>query len=212
MNIIHILRYIIFGIGLLGGIAGLVLLIGAFAKKKNKMAIIAILCIALFPICLVVQFMMAIKEYYPQKEYEKFEVTSTDLNDGYWDVRVSHDKGEDVSPNLSWEPVEGASCYAIYMVDPLGGYWIHMKAVTKETSLETGEISTYIGPYPPAGVHSYEVYVFALKEEVTPDELPGVLDKTWLNGTENIIKSIDNGGSGDNIISYGELDGQYPKK
>ncbi len=213
MNIIHVLRYIIFGIGLLGIPAAVILFIEAAVKKKKKFAIIAIACFMLFPICMVIQFMMAIKEYYPSKTYETFAVTSTDINaDGYWDVKVSHDKGEDLSPSLSWEPVEGASCYAVYMIDPLGGYWIHMKAVTKETSLDTGAISTYKGPYPPAGVHTYEVYVFALKDETEPEVLPGVLDKTWLNGTDNIIESIDNTGNGDNIISYGELDGKYPQK
>ena len=213
MNIIHILRYIISGIGLLGVPVAVILLIVGSVKKKKIFTIIAIPCFLLLPICMGVQFMMAVNEYYPEKEYETFEVTSTDLNaEGYWDVRVSHDKGEDLSPNLSWEPVEGAACYAVYMIDPLGGYWIHMKAVTKETNLDTGAIKTYRGPYPPVGVHTYEVYVFALKEEVEADVIPGVLDKSWLNGTDNIIKSVDGSGSGDNIISYGELDGKYPQK
>ena len=51
-------------------------------------------------------------------QYEEFELTSEDIEDGFWvDAISSSPAGEDVSPQLSWEPVEGAGQYIIYMVD-----------------------------------------------------------------------------------------------
>jgi len=76
--------------------------------------------------------------------------------------------GENKSPQLSWTPVEGASCYAIYMIDTTASNWCHWIAKdVKVTELELGaelENSQYIGPYPPGGVHTYEVMIFALKK------------------------------------------------
>ena len=50
--------------------------------------------------------------------YAAFAVTSNSLKDGYWDeITANTVAGQNLSPDLTWEPVEGASCYAIYMVD-----------------------------------------------------------------------------------------------
>ena len=49
--------------------------------------------------------------------HEKFELTSTDLVNGVWADIISYDRGNNVSPELSWEAVEGAAEYIIYMVD-----------------------------------------------------------------------------------------------
>jgi len=47
------------------------------------------------------------------------------------------------------------------------------------TELELGaelENSQYIGPYPPGGVHTYEVMIFALKN--SPDSYEGYFDNS----------------------------------
>ena len=152
----------------------------------------------------------------------QISLTSTDLHDGYWDVRISHDKGEDISPHLSWDSVEGAACYAVYMIDPDGGNWVHMKAVTTEAGLEAGDIPTkktgtdgedmgrYIGPYPPNGVHTYNVYVFALKDVVGYKELlGGSVDSTGrVSDADGLMELLTDKGM--TVLSHGELSGKYP--
>ena len=146
-------------------------------------------------------------------EYETFEVTSADLVDGVWADVVSNTlAGEDVSPELSWEPVEGADHYVIYMVDMTAYYFIHWKsdAVT-ETSLEQGWASgaQYVGPYPPSGSeHVYDIYVVALRGDV--DRVRGTVNSQNPNFA-SFIRGLDtdvDGNSG-NIIAYGYLSGTF---
>ena len=67
-----------------------------------------------------------------------FEVTSNDVHNGAWDDKVTNTKyGENLSPDLSWEKVEGASQYVVVMID---GVWLHMDVFTTETSLAEGAI------------------------------------------------------------------------
>jgi Raf kinase inhibitor-like YbhB/YbcL family protein len=98
--------------------------------------------------------------------------------------------GEDVSPPLSWEPVEGAVSYALVMEDPDADrpapyvHWVAWNIPATVTSLPEGlpggprlanpegmrqglndrGSAAYFGPRPPAGtgVHHYHVQVFAL--------------------------------------------------
>ena len=70
-------------------------------------------------------------------KYASFEVTSSSITDGVWnDVISNSDKGSNASPELTWEPVEGATVYAIYMVDINMHYFLHWNSngIT-ETSL-----------------------------------------------------------------------------
>ena len=91
---------------------------------------------------------------------ESFKVTSKNLKRGVWDSKISNtNKGENCSPELSWKKVEGATQYAVFMID---GGWLHMDVFTEETSLEEGIVTgknrgfQYIGPYPPKGsTHTY---------------------------------------------------------
>lgn len=141
---------------------------------------------------------------------EKFEVTSESLSDGVWNTVISSSKGSDVSPQLSWEPVEGAEGYAIYMVDLSADYWMHWKSnnVT-ETTLAQGwaDSSEYIGPYPPGGTHTYNVYVFALKK--LPAELNGIFDDANTNW-KTIASSLDTiDDTEGNILSYGMVSGTF---
>lgn len=142
-----------------------------------------------------------------------FELDSVNLKDGVWDNVISNtDAGENKSPELKWEPVDGAKLYVIYMVDPDGGNWLHWKSdgVT-ETDLPEGWASSmeYVGPYPPLGTtHTYDVYVVALKKPV--ERLRGLFNGSNMKFHE-FIKGLDTdaeGGSG-NIISYGYLSGTF---
>lgn len=89
----------------------------------------------------------------------QFDISSDDLHDGVWDTVITNtDYGKNVSPQLSWEPVEGAKSYVIYMVDTSAGNWLHWRAGNiTETTLEQGSATEceYIGPYPPSGTHNY---------------------------------------------------------
>ena len=147
--------------------------------------------------------------------YDKFEVTSAELEDGVWSDTISNtDAGENVSPSLSWEPVEGASLYVIYMVDRDAGFWIHWKSndVT-ETELPLGwDTEGYVGPYPPEGsVHTYDIYVIALKAPL--ESLKGGLNNSSPNFPDLIIGTdTDADGNSGNIIAYGQLSGTFTGK
>ncbi|MDF2821196.1 MAG: hypothetical protein K0R15_1637 [Clostridiales bacterium] len=142
----------------------------------------------------------------------EFDITSTSLrDDGKWLSIITKSKGENKSPQLSWTPVENATCYGIYMFDTSAGNWLHWiaKDVT-ETELEMGveiENSKYVGPYPPGGTHTYEITIFAFK--ASPDSYPGTFDSSNSN-LDTIISKLDtsNGVSG-NIIAISVLSGTY---
>lgn len=141
-----------------------------------------------------------------------FELSSEDLNDGVWDEDITNTlNGSNRSPQLSWEPVDGAGCYAIFMVDTTASNWIHWKSVTEsETKLPAGWApeSEYVGPYPPKGyTHDYEIFVLALKKQ--PEKIKGAFDNSNPKMLE-YAKEID-GENEDNIISYGHLTGTYTK-
>lgn len=138
----------------------------------------------------------------------QFEVTSDDLHDGVWDTIITNTEyGENVSPSLSWDPVEGADSYVIYMVDPTARNWMHWKSNdVKDTDLEQGWASDdeYVGPYPPNGTHDYEIYVIAIKEGL--DTIGGDFDAAN-TGFEDDLKEL-NVPAG-NILAYGHIVGTY---
>ena len=74
----------------------------------------------------------AVSEGLPQ-----FDVTSTNLHSGVWDTVITNtENGNNVSPQLSWEPVESAKSYVIYMVDTSAGNRLHWSSGNiTETSL-----------------------------------------------------------------------------
>ena len=147
--------------------------------------------------------------------YSTFELTSEDLHDGVWDDTVSFtDKGSNVSPQLSWEPVEGASVYAIYMLDISMHYWIHwISNDVTETTLPQGwaPATDYVGPYPPeGGSHTYDIYVIALKNPV--ERLKGGINSTTDKAPEFIAATdVDADGNSGNIISIGHLSGEFSR-
>ncbi|MBO4591404.1 MAG: hypothetical protein J5684_02445 [Eubacterium sp.] len=149
------------------------------------------------------------------KAYSSFELKSEDLNNGVWDDVISNtDRGSNVSPQLSWQPVEGASVYAIYMIDLTPHYWIHwISDGVTETNLKQGwaPSSDYVGPYPPeGGPHTYDIYVIALKKPV--ERLKGGVDSQTLK-VQEFIDSTDTDAEGNtgNIISIGHLSGTFTR-
>ena len=135
------------------------------------------------------------------------------MKDGYWDeITANTVSGQNLSPDLSWEPVEGAACYAIYMVDINTHYFLHwVQGDITETSLAQGFAGSkyYIGMYPPPGdTHVYNIYVLALKNPV--DRVKGSV-----NGISpkfpDFIKALDTDKDGNtgNIISVGKISGKF---
>lgn len=146
--------------------------------------------------------------------YPKFEVISEDLHDGVWDSVITNtENGSNVSPQLSWEPIPEATNYVIYMVDTTVEDWIHWKSnnVT-ETNLPQGWApeGEYIGPYPPGGTHTYEIYVFALKEPV--ERAKGAYNNGNMKFVKNCLDldAVTEGATG-NILAYGHTVGTYTK-
>lgn len=144
---------------------------------------------------------------------KSFKVTSQNLKGGYWETKCGYTK-ENISPELSWKSVDGATQYAVFMID---GGWCHMDVFTDVTNLEEGILKDkprgfqYVGPYPPDNTHKYVVYVFALKKE------PGKV-KFLFNSGGNAIDLIygdldkDADGNAGNVIACGQLKGGYKTK
>lgn len=144
---------------------------------------------------------------------KKFNVTSQTLHDGEWDQKVLYTTagGPNISPELTWEKVKGAKSYAVFMID---GGWVHMDLFTTETSIKEGELKEkprghqFAGPHAPDGVHTYEVYVFALKDE------PGKV-KFFFNSGSNSIDLIyydldkNQAGKNGNVLACGILKGTF---
>lgn len=152
---------------------------------------------------------------------DELTVTSENLQNGVWDDSIANtERGKNLSPQLSWEKAENAQAYVIYMIDPDGNNWIHLISGTlsKEevvqgeiTQVNNGTSDTgYIGPYPPAGTHSYEVYVFALKQAKT--DYAGKVNAVC-DGIDKIAQELDAdaAGASGNIAAYGKLTGTYTK-
>lgn len=117
--------------------------------------------------------------------------------------------GENISPEISWEAVDGAASYAVYIFDVSASGWVHLKLIDcTKTSLSEGELTrdNYVGPYPPSGDHCYRITVYALK--ATPDETKGTLNcSTNIEKVETCLDTA--GGATGNIISQGFTDVYY---
>lgn len=142
------------------------------------------------------------------------EVTSSNVNDGVWDDIISNtDVGENKSPELSWEAVDGAGSYVLYMIDTTAGNWMHMKVKDVTTnSLALGEIDAdhYVGPYPPAGsgAHEYVVYVFAVRDAL--GSFMGSFNNTNA-AIDYVFSTLDNDANGvaGNVLAYGTVTGTF---
>ena len=144
-----------------------------------------------------------------------FNVTSSNIYEGIWDDKITNTKyGENMSPELTWDAVDGADRYVVIMID---GAWLHMDVFTTETHLDEGAVSRgqrgeqYVGPYPPSGTHTYSVFVFALKDE--PGKVKMSFDAGG-NSIDMIYSSLDKDKDGNtgNVIAFSRLDGNYTHK
>ena len=144
-------------------------------------------------------------------EEQIISISSTDLKDGIWsDIITNTAYGENKSPQLSWNAVNGAGCYAIIMIDPDGHNWLHWieKDVT-DNEIPQGYSSAdkYIGPYPPAGTHHYKIYVYALKE--SRDISSAKFDGSG-NDINRIADELSKSDSGENnCLGWGMIEGTY---
>ncbi len=148
--------------------------------------------------------------------YPAFTVTSESLDGKYWiEACANTADGENASPQLSWEPVEGATVYAIYMVDMNTNNFLHWRSSDiTETNLPQGWASSadYVGPYPPPGsTHQYNIYVFALKAPV--ERVKGGINSQAVK-LQEFMDSLDTDAEGNtgNIVAVGRIIGHYTAK
>ena len=120
-------------------------------------------------------------------------------------------RGQNESPQVSFEPVEGATVYAICMFDTTAN-WLHFLVLdVTETSLPQGAYTDkkhYVGPYPPKGTgdHSYCIEVFALK--APPDKAAYKMNAK--NTYQKIVDSLDIAdGQPGNILQRDQITGLY---
>ena len=140
---------------------------------------------------------------------DKFDITSESLFYGEWRKETGARNGN-VSPELSWEKVEGAKEYLIFMIDlddHDGFYILHWYGETEENHVDKGAFERnkgYIGPYPPSS-REYSVYVFALNDDI--GDLNLVLDSQGRE-PQKYVDMIEEESPG-SIISYGVISGTY---
>lgn len=138
-----------------------------------------------------------------------FEVTTTSIEDGEWKQSCGLKEGN-LSPELTWEPVDGATKYAVLMIDTTTDNWLSWGTIVDKTHLEEGEFtdpSVYAGPYPP-GTHTYEVYVIALSAD--PKEGNFIIDSRGadINGRLTSLNTATDGRTGI-VLAYGTISAQY---
>ncbi len=141
-----------------------------------------------------------------------FALTSEDLTDGVWNPVIARTSGQNVSPQLSWEPVPDAACYVIYMVDTKVLDFVHwMSNNITETELPQGWATPaeYVGPYPPPfETHTYDVYVLALREPV--ETIRGTFNAANVFFAKNVMYLNEPAeGITGNILAYGYLSGSH---
>ena len=142
---------------------------------------------------------------------EHFRVTSDSINDegvlktGCTFFKAAP-KGDNLSPELSWDMVKDASCYAIYMYDADALNFLHWRlADITDTSINEGAITSdtmYIGPFPPEGTHHYQIVVYALRH--APKFYAGELKKQAdIEEIEDNLNIVD--GEMNNVVGVGVI-------
>ena len=138
-----------------------------------------------------------------EAEYiDTFEVNSESIFYGGWKKEIASTKGN-VSPELSWEKVEGATQYAVLLVDlDEGNYHLQGYGLVSDNHIDAGALNKaqYVGPYL-EGYHYYKAYVFALREDVSDVNL--LVDNQNVDEA-SLIKQFTKKNS-DNVISFGNI-------
>ncbi len=141
---------------------------------------------------------------------DRFEVTSSSIEGEEWKL-LTGGKEENKSPELSWDEVEGASLYAVMMIDKDANNWLHWYVKVDKTHLDEGEFNSketgYVGPYPPE-THKYDVYVVALKG--APEKDGFLLDATGEDVSSKLttLNTAADGSTG-NVIAYGTVGADF---
>ena len=153
------------------------------------------------------------------ESYPQFYVGSDSWEDGVWSDdmgrKAEHPMG--ISPSLYWDPVEGASCYVIYMIDsshkegiPPNNFIHWIIANYEGTEIIAGEDpSFFTGPGPEAGMTgTYDIYVIAL---ANPVERAKGATGTAPTNFNNFLLALDTDADGNtgNILAFGFLRGTY---
>lgn len=140
-----------------------------------------------------------------------FSASSESLKDGEW-VKETGSLNGNVSPELTWDEVDGATRYAILMMDPDAGVGphVHWYVTVEGTHVDAGsfdgEEEGYVGPHPPR-THEYDVYVFALKDESSAKFIFDAAGEDIDERARRIDEKVD--GESGNIISYAMVSGVY---
>lgn len=143
---------------------------------------------------------------------QRFDLTTSSLDEnGEWKLEIGYMEGN-LSPALSWEAVDGATKYAIIMMDDTTtNNWFHWYNLVDGTSTTEGEFTDstldYFGPYPPE-THEYDVYVIALADE--PKDFFFELDAPGgdIYSRLNDLNTKTDGSIG-NVLAYGLIEADY---
>ena len=136
---------------------------------------------------------------------DTFEVTSESIFYGEW-IKETGGINGNISPELSWDKVDGATTYAIMMIDvDQGNYLLHAYGASETNHLDFGALNEdeFYGPQPRVP-HNYRVYVFALKNAIDP----GLKILNQLIDAETFYEKL-NKDDPDNVISYGQVTASY---
>ncbi|MBR3279129.1 MAG: hypothetical protein IKG01_09585 [Lachnospiraceae bacterium] len=138
-----------------------------------------------------------------------FEVTTMSIEGGEWRQPSGLKEGNE-SPELTWAPYDGATRYAVIMIDTSTSNWLCWFTVVDKTHLDEGEYtdpSVYAGPYP-AETHTYELFVVALRTD--PQALSFVIDASGgdIHSKLDFLNTAADGSTG-NVLAYGTIKAPY---
>ena len=139
-----------------------------------------------------------------------FNVTTASIENGEWKQETGL-MIDNVSPELTWTAVDGATKYAVIMLDTSTNNWLSWFVIVDDiTHLDEGtytEKEVYVGPYPP-GTHTYEVFVRALRTEPQPVSFPMDASGGDINAKMNFLNVASDGSYG-NVLAYGTIKADY---
>ena len=139
-----------------------------------------------------------------------FDLKTTSIkSDGEWKTEAGLKEGN-LSPALSWSPVDGAARYAIVMIDITTTRWLYWYTIVDKTELAEGEFTDpaiYTGPYP-AGTHTYEIHVIALKSEPKAGTFKVDARSGDIQSFFDYLNTASDGSVG-NVLAYGTIKAPY---
>ena len=138
-----------------------------------------------------------------------FEVTTTSIENAEWRQQSGLKEGNE-SPELTWAPYDGATKYAVIMIDTTTSNWLCWFTIVDKTHLDEGEYtdpSVYTGPYP-AETHTYELFIVALRTD--PQDLNFVIDASGgdIHSKLDFLNKASDGSFG-NVLAYGTVKAPY---